>query len=205
MVPSFWWDPREDHAYRTSANASWVHLARQADIVIFNTGHHHHRRDPTFEKYELTVRNVLQALTTNFKGSHIIFRTSNWGHAGCPSIHTPFQDVSAVLNHMKDDRHFWRRVIQSEFIWLRIAKEMGMGHQFIVNNSSMTVLRGEAHKDMQQFSPEKGNKRYEDCLHNCLPGVSDYWNWQVYHTLMSLDLPAASREVGFICEHHYNC
>ena len=163
----------------------WLQQARSADILVLNTGHHWHRRDTDFSQYQAMVRNVMQSLKKEFKGSHIIFRTSNWGHHECQNIAYPLPNVSIALNFMENDPYQWMRPIRSESIWYDMANEAGLSEKFRFNNASMTLLRGDGHVD-QQHTP--AGAPFFDCLHNCMPGVPDFWNWLFFNTIMSLSL-----------------
>ena len=37
------------------------------------------------------------ALKRHFKGSHIILRTSNWGHMGCSQLSEPLADAAQAI------------------------------------------------------------------------------------------------------------
>ena len=61
---------------------------------MFNGGGHHvHRRDHDFLRYNEMVRSVRTALKRVFKGSHIILRTTSWGHEHCETLLEPFTFV----------------------------------------------------------------------------------------------------------------
>jgi len=53
---------------------------------------------------------------------------------------------------------------------------------FHVVNTSLTMLRPDGHVGVMVGS---SGKAWEDCLHNCLPGPADYWNWLLYNALVS--------------------
>ena len=52
-----------------------------------------------------------------------------------------------------------------------------MGDMFRVVNSSITMLRGDAHVDRKRFL---NGGAFTDCLHNCWPGPPDWWNLILY-------------------------
>ena len=128
----------------------------------------------------------MTALKTEFKGSHLVFRTSNWGHHECQNIMHPLANVSVALNFMENDPYQWMRPIRSEKVWSDLAAEVGLSSKFQFNNASITLLRGDGHVD-QQHTP--AGAPFFDCLHNCMPGVPDFWNWLFFGAVMSWDLP----------------
>ena len=67
----------------------------------------------------------------------------------------------------------WMRPIQSDHQWEQTAEELGMSDMFRVVNSSITMLRGDAHVDRKRFL---NGGAFQDCLHNCWPGPPDWWN-----------------------------
>lgn len=164
-------------------NATWYEAAQVADILIISTGHHWHRKDPTYGKYNQMALNVLQALQKSFRGELVLFRTSPWGHASCDSITEPLADAGAAS--LEGDPFHWMLPIHAESIWSSLALQVGLGGKFLVNNASMTLLRGDAHVDTQYRL--SGNP-FADCLHNCMPGTPDYWNWILYNTVMGWPL-----------------
>ena len=81
----------------------------------------------------------------------------------------------------------WLKTIQLEDHWVHAAQELGISSKFLVANTSITMLRGDAHVD--NVRSLEGNL-WPDCLHVCFPGSPDTWNWVLYNLLMSLDLSA---------------
>ena len=47
--------------------------------------------------------NVLNSIKKNFKGSHVIFRSTTWGHHSCESIIKPLENETQALNAMETD------------------------------------------------------------------------------------------------------
>ena len=74
-----------------------------ADIVMFNTGHHWHRRDEDYAKWTQMQRNVLAVIKQRFKGSHIILQSSTWGHQGCDTMDKPLKDEAQALHSVGED------------------------------------------------------------------------------------------------------
>ncbi len=54
------WDQRNT----SFEHVRWSIKARQADFVVFNTGHHWHKLDPGFELYTAMVNRVLEHIAT---------------------------------------------------------------------------------------------------------------------------------------------
>lgn len=179
-------DKVENQSLSVLPDSHWFVMAQKADILVFNTGHHWHRRDKSFENYETMARNVMQALKKSFKGEKIVFRTSNFGHHDCQNIVHPLANVSVALAFMENDPYQWMRPIRSEQVWQNMALEVGLADKMQYNNASIALLRGDGHVD-QQHTP--AGAPFFDCLHNCMPGVPDYWNWLFYNTVMGWNLP----------------
>ena len=173
----------ENQSLNVLPTSLWIQTVRTADILILNHGHHWHRRDENFGLYRAMATNVMRALKQEFKGTHVVFRTSNWGHYGCHHIKHPLTSISNNLAH---DPYSWMQPIYSDYIWGDVANELGLGPFFQFNNASLTLLRGDAHVDQQHTL---SGVPFIDCLHNCVPGAPDYWNWLLYNSIMSFRLP----------------
>ena len=156
----------------------WLDLAAQADIIVINTGHHWHARDPQFRLYSEMVSGVLRAVSAVFQGEHLIFRTSSWGHTKC---HLEFEPNRNMADS-QDDPYQWSKPIQNEFLWQDLASKHLSNHErFSVINASLTMQRADGHPGFKFYND---GHVLRDCLHNCLPGVADYWNWLLYNTLL---------------------
>ncbi|DBA72303.1 TPA: hypothetical protein ACH3X2_010548 [Trebouxia sp. C0005] len=160
-------------------HGGWRTVLPDADVLVLNTGHHWHRVDPDFSAYRIMVKNALQLIAREFRGSHVIFRTSTWGHYHCSGVSSPLQEVI----HADEDHFNWRKPISAETVWSDLASTYLPAHvQFHVINASITMLRADAHVGRLVSSDHRS---VEDCLHNCLPGPADYWNWLLYNTLVA--------------------
>ena len=175
-------DLTANQSLETPVDCEWIWRMKQADIFHFNTGHHWHRRDMAFLEYDTMVWNVIQRLAQDFKGTHVIFRTSNWGHHECQTIAGPLANFSEAVFHLENGQYEWSLPIWSEKAWSEAAQAAGFGDKFYYNNASITALRGDAHTD-KQFT--KAGLPFFDCLHNCHPGSPDLWNWLLYNTLVA--------------------
>jgi hypothetical protein len=160
-------------------NETWFNILtnEKIDYMIMSVGHHWHKIDKHFEKYDATVRAVLQYLKNNFKGKAVYYRTSSSGHYGCDK-----PEKSQILSQQQSytrriDRYRWQIPIQKEVIWHETASELGLSF-FKVLNISNTNLRPDGHIEY------KIRKNIvEDCLHWCLPGIPDFWNLFLYNAI----------------------
>jgi len=167
------------HIFSPMIVPGWRSTLSKADILVMNTGHHWHRVDPQFESYHTMVENVMLAISLDFHGSDIVFRTSTWGHHDCATFSTPVKDVP----NADHDPYSWLRAIYADSIWSDMAPaHLPSNINFHVVNTSLTMLRPDGHVGVMVGS---SGKAWEDCLHNCLPGPADYWNWLLYNALVS--------------------
>lgn len=72
-----------------------------------NVGHHWHKVDSTFAKYERMMDMVLEAIAERFRGTHLVFRTSAPGYYGCETITEPVDSVQELTPAI--DAYEWRK------------------------------------------------------------------------------------------------
>lgn len=109
-----------------------------------------------------------------------------WFACRCAAIRAPLRNAQEALDFgsLDNDPYHWMSPIFREHSWGDIAAELGMAHQFRFVNTSMTMLRGDGHLDKQQDA--NSDNVFYDCLHYCMPGAPDYWNWALHNQLLSL-------------------
>ena len=95
----------------------------------------------------------------------------------------PLANVLSAMKSVENDPFQWMHSIRAEGIWYDIAKDLHISSKFSFNNASMTLLRGDGHVDLQHTPT---GKSFGDCLHNCMPGIPDFWNWLFYNTILQL-------------------
>lgn len=175
----------ENQSLHVLPDADWLQLAKKADILILSVGHHWHRRDVEFQHYSTAAKNVLLQLQADFQGTDVIFRTSSFGHHMCHEIQHPLPNITAAMTPtwMVHDPYHWMSPIWHEHVWQQLASKIDLKAKFWYSNSSMTLLRGDAHKDWQR---NLDDSPFNDCLHYCSI-ILDYWNWMLYNTLISLE------------------
>lgn len=168
--------------------SGWLTEARQADVIVFNTGHHWPKRDETFAEYDTMVHNVLRAMESELKNQHVFFRSSNMGHLS-PEQYTMPLNGPYVPEHSMKWHADWLAVKQHETAWQHQVQFLNLSSRFHTLNISFTDARADAH---QNFRMRRTGQKYSDFLHYCQPGVPDYWNWLVFHAFLQT-VPAASR------------
>ena len=155
----------------------WRATLPDADILVINTGHHWHRVDPSFASYSLMVQQTLKLVAENFRGSAVVYRTSIWGHYGCSAEIGPIQKVVLA----EQDKFDWGKPLGAETVWATFADaHLPAYTEFHVVNASITMLRADGHKGR---AISNSGRSFEDCLHNCLPGPADHWNWLLFNIL----------------------
>ena len=153
---------------------SWPDMVKKADWVIMNVGHHWHKKDRSFENYEAMVNMVTDTMQTNFKGSLFVFRTSAPGYYGCETMEEPVDTPQELTPDI--DLYDWRKPIQAELMWEQKARERSLD-SFRWLNVSFSAYRADAHVG---YKIRDGQNKL-DCLHWCMPGVPDYWNYLLYN------------------------
>ena len=158
----------------------------KVDYVVFNVGHHWHKNDEEFEKYNTMVEMTMKKLKQHFRGSKIIFRTSTPGHYNCDrddSLHQqPIDYIPNLDAEPEKDKYNWRTPVKADLVWQQFAHEMEMQDTFMYLNVSMSGYRSDAHVE---WNVRK--KKQTDCLHWCQPGVPDMWNHLLFNVLMQQD------------------
>ena len=157
---------------------NWPDRVKEADYIVMNVGHHWHKKDKSFGKYSPMVDMVLDVLKKQFAGDRIFFRTSTPGYYGCESMQDPVDEMQLLDPQL--DVFAWRKPIELERMWYDKAMAIGMQDRFQLLNVSFSGYRADAHLAYKI----RNNRTTLDCLHWCMPGVPDYWNYLLFNALM---------------------
>ncbi|XP_057815610.2 protein trichome birefringence-like 13 isoform X2 [Cryptomeria japonica] len=187
-------------------DGSWAEAPSYHNILILNTGHWWWapaKFDPVkspmlfFEKgqpilppispeegLDMVLHNMIDFVEKNMpKNALNVFRTQSprhfeggdWNEGGTcqrtkPLLPEEVENIFAVKNHSPNvevrlaNRHLQEALKDSSFNLLNIT--------------FMSEFRADAHPSTS------GGKKHEDCMHWCLPGITDYWNDLLMDTLL---------------------
>lgn len=153
------------------------------DVIVFNTGAH----GLPAENREAELNSLAAAVSAAHRGL-IFFRPTTIGHKACWDYDGPVESMSdAQYKAFTDDMYNWNEfhpineyIIQS---FQAVAAD-----RFHVLDVSMFELRPDGHvSQVFHDNTDPENKfRKEDCLHYCVPGPIDTWNYLLYHHLATL-------------------
>jgi len=151
-------------------NSLWAHVAKKADIIIFNSGLH----ISTSWNLSRAIENMLKYFTILLEKNPnltVIFRTSVPGAKGC-------QKNKTVPDLPTDFKYYnWHLLRVYDKIWKEKVKEIWKGEWFWLNITDLSNYRSDA-----RVRPP------EDCVHFCIPGPIRTWNQILYNQLYILNL-----------------
>ncbi|XP_021764967.1 protein trichome birefringence-like 13 [Chenopodium quinoa] len=179
-------------------DSKWAEAPSFHDVVIINTGHWWwapSKFDPVkspmlfFEKgmpilppvspdvgLDMVLKQMISYVESKMRpGAIRIFRTQSprhfeggdWDHGGsCPrSKPLLSQEVEELFNVENNGTNVETRLVNHH-----LYKTLKGSSFFVLNITHMSEYRADAH-------PSKaGGKRHDDCMHWCLPGLTDTWN-----------------------------
>ena len=145
-----------------------LHLIQDERIhLIFSVGNHWHGK---LQKYPSMVKTVLRYLNRNFKGVQVVFRGIGHGHYGCSiqELQESTRSDGQVAAMKEMPRYNWRMFSHWNAVWKYEIERLNNNRIIFMDTSPITANRADGHL---------GFRREDDCLHWCLPGVIDYWNF----------------------------
>lgn len=112
------------------------------------------------------IDNLLAYLKKNFHGQKVIYRSSVAGHPNCERAQGPYSDR---LYPHEEYWYNWSNFSDHNAMWKASLESLGDEKYSYLDIEEMTRVRPDGH-----LHPSKN-----DCLHYCLPGVIDYWNFML--------------------------
>ncbi|OAY39372.1 protein trichome birefringence-like 13 isoform X1 [Manihot esculenta] len=177
---------------------TWANAPSFHDILIFNTGHWWwapSKFDPVkspmlfFERgqpvippippdvgLDKVLKNMILFVEKNMRpGGLKFFRTQSprhfeggdWDQGGsCPRLHPLLPEQVEELFSIKNNG----TNVESRLVNQHLVKALEGSNFHIVDITHMSEFRADAHPSTA------GGKRHDDCMHWCLPGITDTWN-----------------------------
>ncbi len=131
-------------------------------ILILNTGAHW---PDNMSGYGMMVMRVLGYLQRNLRGKRVFYRASSHGHTGCTDASHPETRHGTVNQTIS---YNWRLLEHYNYIWDDEITRMKDDRLVYLNIFPMSGARADSHSL---------SKNKNDCLHYCLPGIVDFWNY----------------------------
>ncbi|XP_010671567.2 protein trichome birefringence-like 13 isoform X1 [Beta vulgaris subsp. vulgaris] len=179
-------------------DSKWAEAPSFHDVVIYNTGHWWwapSKFDPVkspmlfFEKgkpimppiapdvgLDLVLKHMILYVESKMRpGTIRIFRTQSprhfeggdWDHGGsCPRVKPMLsqevEELFAVENNGTN--------VETRLVNHHLYKALKGSSFYVLNITHMSEYRADAHPS------NAGGKKHDDCMHWCLPGITDTWN-----------------------------
>ena len=115
--------------------------------------------------------NVMNYLRDNFRGLMVYVRSSAPGHPSCEKALGPYSDK--LYGH-EESMFNWAELHTYDALW-KVAIGALLDKRFaFMDITQMSTARPDGH-----------SRPPDDCLHYCLPGLIDYWNFFLLGLLAS--------------------
>jgi hypothetical protein len=173
--------PREKASFREG-------MTMQPDIVVISTGSHYSAVKygsslRAVSKYKKFIPSFLLQMCKRLKSSTVVFWRPT--HVpmftsellspknGCIKVDSPVADANAI------NRKNLLHVRRLNILFNKFAKESGCKRFFMLDTLDMSVQRPDAVCRSKIMNP-----RALDCGHYCLPGVPDWWNYELIRMMI---------------------
>uniref|UniRef100_A0A0E0LP79 Uncharacterized protein n=1 Tax=Oryza punctata TaxID=4537 RepID=A0A0E0LP79_ORYPU len=183
-----------------------AHHWKDADVVVFNTGHWwSHERLQQLHCYfqvgkklrldmsiEAAYQRAMSTLTSwvhlevNPHKSLVIFRTYSPAHTRASNSGSCAKETTPELNSSRISIHRWPGMVNPAFEPSRSGTSAAKLH--LLNVTLMAAQRRDGHPSVYNVAaasrlPAAARQR-ADCSHWCLPGVPDAWNELLYAIIL---------------------
>lgn len=145
-------------------------MVLQCRILMLSTSPHWEKNSQG--KYHAMVQNVLSFLQRSFHGIKVFVRSSIPGHPNCEKAQGPYLEHS--YRH-EETWYNWDEFSDHNKMWKAGIDSLGDNRFAFFDVASMSALRPDGHLDPPR-----------DCLHYCLPGLIDHWNFLLMAHIMSV-------------------
>uniref|UniRef100_A0A0D3GUF8 Uncharacterized protein n=1 Tax=Oryza barthii TaxID=65489 RepID=A0A0D3GUF8_9ORYZ len=160
-----------------------AHRWKDADVVVFNTGHWWSRKKLNLNmSIEAAYQRAMNTLTSwvhrevNPHKSLVIFRTYSPAHTRASSNGGCAKETTPELNSSRISLHRWPGMVNPAFEPSKSGTAAAKLH--LLNITLMAAQRRDGHPSVYNVAAAAGQRA--DCSHWCLPGVPDAWNELLY-------------------------
>ncbi|CAN0855544.1 Protein trichome birefringence-like 4 [Linum grandiflorum] len=169
---------------------------RNADIIVFNTGHWWtHKKTNRGKNYYQEGSHVYSKLKVTEAYKKALWTWAQWVDSNINGSNTRvfFRGYSA--SHFRGRRCSGGGMVNETSTrevganpWMMKAVEAVMSEMktpvYYLNITKMTSYRGDGHPAIYHDRRAGGGGMFEDCSHWCLPGVPDSWNQLLFAALL---------------------
>lgn len=169
------WPPVFEHKKRNFHNLPYWDVVSKSDVVVFNKGAH------TYDKAKRHRSLQLGAQAAVLKRPMFVWRTTGNAHSKCWNATKPRQGASAdgitPTNPEGNPEYGWSGFGYEGEVAVAALEYAAPGRFQYLDAYGLTLRRIDHHSNGGGRGDASRGQEGTDCLHWCLPGPPDEWNY----------------------------